>query len=307
MIQLDRSASAPVGEQLVEQLRFHLATGRYRPGEQLPSTRELGRQLEISFHTVRKAYQTLEQAGLLASRPGSGYTVVERATEPVADRMERGATVVQEALQRLIGLGLSESEVEYVIQEQLAYFDTGATQPKVVFAAAYRELAEACAEQVSAALQTRAEAVTLDAIAEHADADVIVVPHADLQRVTLASSHAEVVGVLVHPPSEALAEVARLLPSQTLGLVTRHGDAVGPLLQELRFLAGFSGPAIALQADADRERLADLLREVELIAYTPQARRKLRPLLAETPSVLLAPMVERRSLESIAAAIRPGV
>ena len=46
MIQLDREASTPVGEQLVEQLRFQLATGRFRPGQTLPSTRELGRTLQ---------------------------------------------------------------------------------------------------------------------------------------------------------------------------------------------------------------------------------------------------------------------
>ena len=41
-----------------------IATKQFQVGELLPSTRELGRQLEVSFHTVRKAYGHLEDEGL---------------------------------------------------------------------------------------------------------------------------------------------------------------------------------------------------------------------------------------------------
>jgi len=304
VIQLDRNASTPVGEQLLEQLRFHLATGRFRPGDPLPSTRELGRQVGVSFHTVRKVYQALEGEGLLEVRQGSGYTVVQRAPEPVADRMERGAEVAQEAIQRLVGLGLSEEEVEFVLQEQLAYLDRGGARPTVLFAGPYRELAEAGAEQVSAALQERAEGVTLDGLAAHPGADVVVAPYPWLRQAASALPRADAVGVVVHLAPEALAEVARLLPTETLGLVTRHADAVAPLLQELRHQAGFSGPALALPADAEKERLADLLDGVDLLVYTPQARRRLRTVIGERRSAQLTPIVERRSLEAVAAAVR---
>ncbi len=303
MIQLDRSLSTPVGEQLAEQLRFHLATGRFRPGEQLPSTRALADQVGVSFHTVRKAYQALEGEGLLEARRGSGYTVVGRGPEPVADRLERGAAVVQEAVQRLIGLGLDEDEIGGLVEEQLAFLDRGA-RPRVVVAAPYRELAEATAEQVSAAVQERAEAILLGGLPSVPAVDLVVVPHAAYRQAVQALPQAEVVGVLVHPPSGVLAEVARLLPTQTLGLVTRYPDAVQPLLAELRHLTGFGGPALALAADAGRDRLADLAAEVDLLVFTPQAHRRLRPLLADVPHALLTLTVDRGALEAVAAAVR---
>lgn len=40
-----------------------IATKQFQVGEMLPSTRELGQQLEASFHTVRKAYHILEDEG----------------------------------------------------------------------------------------------------------------------------------------------------------------------------------------------------------------------------------------------------
>ena len=304
MIRLDRDASTPIVEQLVEQLRFHLATGRFRPGERLPSTRGFGDQLGVSFHTVRKAYQQLEAEGLLEAKQGSGYTVVERTAAPAEDRMERGAGVVQEAIQKLIGLGLDEGEVEYLFQEQLAFLDDPGSRPKVVFAAPYRELAEIGAEQVSAALQERVEAVRLDAVAQHPDADLVVTPHASYQRVARDVPGVDVAGVLLHPPPEALSRVARLLPTETLGLVTRYPDAVGPLLAELRHLTGFAGQALALQSDADRDRLADFLTDVDLLIFTPQTHRKLRPLLDEVPHAALGHVMAPTSLEGVRALLQ---
>ncbi len=304
MIQLDRAASTPIAEQLAEQLRFHLATGRFRPGERLPSTRAFGQQLGVSFHTVRKAYQQLEAEGLLDARRGSGYTVVERAPAPAADRLERGAGIVQDAIQKLIGLGLDDGEVEYLFQEQLAFLDDPGARPKVVFAAAYRELAETCAEQVSAAVQERVDAVRLDALGQHADADLVVTPHASAQVAAASVPRAETVSVLVYPPPETLARAARLPPTATLGLVTRYDDAVAPLLAEVRALTAFAGPALALPADAGRDRLAELLDEVDLLLFTPQARRTLRPLLGETAHAPLRHLVNPASLDGVRDAMR---
>jgi GntR family transcriptional regulator len=252
---------------------------------------------------VRKAYQQLETEGLLQARQGSGYTAVERAPAPAEDRMERGAGVVQETIQKLIGLGLDEGEVEYLFQEQLAFLEDPSERPKVVFAAPYRELAEACAEQVSAALQERVDAVRLADLGHHLDADLVVTPHANLHAASRAVPGAETVSVLVHPPSETLARVARLLPTATLGLITRYGDAVGPVLAELRHLTGFSGPALALQSDAGRDRLADFFGDVDLLLFTPQTHRKLRPLLDDVDHSPLSPIVAPASLESVRAAV----
>ena len=303
MIQLDRDASTPIGEQLVEQLRFHLATGRFQPGEQLPSTRALGDQLGISVHTVRKAYQELEREGLLEARRGSGYTVLERTLAPAADRMERGAAIVHETLQKLVSLGLAEDEIEYLVGEQLAFLDRREGRPKVLAAAPYRELAEAAAEQLSAAVQERVEPVVLAELGRHPEADVVVAPHAHLREALSAVSGADTVGCSVQLPSDALERVARLLPTQTLGLVTRYGDAIGPLMAEIRHQTGFAGQTLALAADSDRGRLSDLLRQVDLLVFTPQARRRLRPLLdavAHAPLTFeLAPAVVEAVREAV--------
>ena len=67
---------------IADRIRLMISTKQFQVGETLPSTRELGKQLSTSFHTVRKAYQMLAAEGLIRSEPGSGYVVHRQSTPP---------------------------------------------------------------------------------------------------------------------------------------------------------------------------------------------------------------------------------
>jgi DNA-binding transcriptional regulator YhcF (GntR family) len=63
--------------QLVHQVRHALRLGHLRPGDQLPTIREVVAKLAINPNTVLKAYRDLEREGLVTSRPGAGTFVRE--------------------------------------------------------------------------------------------------------------------------------------------------------------------------------------------------------------------------------------
>ncbi|NNF59155.1 MAG: GntR family transcriptional regulator [Rhodothermaceae bacterium] len=299
MIELDRDAALPIAEQLIEQLRYHLAAGRYRTGERLPSTRALADQIGVSFHTVRKAYQRLEGENLLESRRGGGFYVAERPTLSAAERRERGATIVQEALQRLVALGLTEDETEYLFEEQRQFFESPGERRRVLVAATFKERAESLAEQLTGLLQERVEPVTVNDLGRYDDAAIVIAPFGLLQQTMHAIPDAEAVGLHVGLSHEVLERIARLGSTDTLGLVTRRTDAVEPITTELRHLAGFSGQVLALTIEGERRRLETLLVQVDLVVYTPQVRRRLRPLLTDTPHVELTPVVPPDSLARV--------
>ena len=306
MITIDRTSNVPVHEQLVEQLRFLIASGQFKIDETLPSTRALARQIGVSFHTVRKAYQQLEKEELLAARVGSGFRVKQRAPLGKSERIERGAPIVLDALQKLIGLGLQESEVEYLFQEQFEMLAGERQGHKMVFAAPYRELASLCAEQIAMGLQQAIEPVTLGNLAAHQDADYVLTPFAEVQRAMDVLPRVDVLGVVVFLSPEALERVARLLPHQTLGLVTRYSDAIQPLTADLRTQAGFKGQAIATALEAGTGPLRPVIEQADLVVYTPPCRRRLLPLLApQRKHVAVTPVVSRDSLERLRQAV-PG-
>jgi GntR family transcriptional regulator len=70
-----RSGVAPY-RQLVDQVRQAVSLGLLRRGDQLPSVREVVGQVPINPNTVHRAYRDLEQAGVVAGRPGVGTFVV---------------------------------------------------------------------------------------------------------------------------------------------------------------------------------------------------------------------------------------
>ncbi len=102
-------------------------------------------------------------------------------------------------------------------------------------------------------------------------------------------------------PLDVLERVARLGPGESLGLVTRYADAVAPLSDEVRTRTGFSGSVLGLPVDADRRQLETVVRQSALVVYTPQARRRVRPVLQRsgTPHAELVPTLAPASLARI--------
>ena len=93
---LQPRSGLPTYRQLVHQVREALRVGRLKPGDQLPTVRQVVEELEISSNTVLKAYRELEHEGLVSGKPAVG-TFIERSlgTSSRAD-----AAVLQRSLQR---------------------------------------------------------------------------------------------------------------------------------------------------------------------------------------------------------------
>jgi GntR family transcriptional regulator len=70
LIVVDPHSGVPVYRQLMDQVKFHIASGLLKPGDELPSTRALSSQLGVNPMTISKAYSYLERDGVIERRPG---------------------------------------------------------------------------------------------------------------------------------------------------------------------------------------------------------------------------------------------
>jgi GntR family transcriptional regulator len=111
-IEVNPRGGVPIYVQIVEQVRHALEVGGLRPGDRLPTVRQLASELTIAPNTVVKAYNELQRMGLVQSRPGVG-TVVAQGVEEI-DR-ERRVEAVFERLRVLVrdaaALGISEDQL----------------------------------------------------------------------------------------------------------------------------------------------------------------------------------------------------
>ena len=74
--QLDDRAGVATYLQLAQQVRHSLRLGLLRPGDKLPTAKEVVAKLAINPNTVLKAYRELEREGLVGARPGAGTFVL---------------------------------------------------------------------------------------------------------------------------------------------------------------------------------------------------------------------------------------
>src|SRR4030043_844487 len=81
-LQIDQHSSLPLYKQIADQVRHLIASDRLKPGDRLPTVRQLAQSLNINQNTVVKAYSDLEQDHVIASRRGAGTVVVSRTDDP---------------------------------------------------------------------------------------------------------------------------------------------------------------------------------------------------------------------------------
>jgi GntR family transcriptional regulator len=106
------SAGAPIYRQLMEQVRFQIASGRLTPGDVLPSVRDTAQELEINPMTVSKAYSLLEREGVLTRDRGMGMRVADRAVRgSLRERKDELKNLLKEVVVKAHQLGFSADDV----------------------------------------------------------------------------------------------------------------------------------------------------------------------------------------------------
>jgi len=118
---IQRDSPVPIYEQIVAQVTFAVAAGSLRPGDFIPSVRDLAADLVLNPNTVARAFVELERRGVVVARRGRGMAV---APEAVAlcrqQRLQMVRERIRAALQEVGFSGLTPFEIKKVIDEELA-------------------------------------------------------------------------------------------------------------------------------------------------------------------------------------------
>ena len=91
LVSLDTADATPIYAQVERGLRAAIAAGRLKPGDQLPTVRELAVELRVNANTVARVYSELERAGVFETRRGVGTFVRAGRTEarPASEHAKR--------------------------------------------------------------------------------------------------------------------------------------------------------------------------------------------------------------------------
>ncbi len=105
----------PIYAQIIERVQLAIITGHYKPGEKLPSVRELASEAAVNPNTMQKALSELEQSGLLYTQRTSGRFITEDTD--LIHRMKNSLATMQvrEFIRKMRQLGLGDEEILQLI------------------------------------------------------------------------------------------------------------------------------------------------------------------------------------------------
>jgi GntR family transcriptional regulator len=119
-ISLDFRSKQPIYMQIVEQVRQQIARGDLKPGDQLPTVRQLATDLRVNFNTVARAYRLLDESGLISTQQGRGTYVWELPSDEVTQQLRRQGLeeLLQNYIEEAIRLGYSSEEIARAFEQQ---------------------------------------------------------------------------------------------------------------------------------------------------------------------------------------------
>ncbi|MHC4120971.1 MAG: GntR family transcriptional regulator, partial [Planctomycetota bacterium] len=112
---LDVKSGVPFHRQIVDQIKYGIASGRLLPGEQLPTVRELAVHLQVNPNTVRKGYSELEILGILDTQQGTGTFVGRREVDIGEGEKER---MLEQICSELVARG---NQYGFTLEEIVAH------------------------------------------------------------------------------------------------------------------------------------------------------------------------------------------
>src|SRR5436309_5413777 len=111
-LRLDAKDPLPIYAQLEREIRVGIATGNIKPGQQLPTVRQLAVELRVNANTVARVYLGLEREGVLQTKRGVGTFIAEQLPERHDSHRERRLkSIADKFLTEATSLGYAPRDV----------------------------------------------------------------------------------------------------------------------------------------------------------------------------------------------------
>ncbi len=121
-LRIDPDSTVPIYLQIVHAIKHQVATGRLKPGTQLPTVRELATSLRINPNTVARAYDQLDNDNVITTQQGRGTYVRERPDDVHLSRVrqEQLKAMIDGMIGQALSTGYTPDEIREMFDAQMA-------------------------------------------------------------------------------------------------------------------------------------------------------------------------------------------
>ena len=110
-------SSRPIYAQIIEKVSFYIVSGKYQPGDKLPSVRDLATQAGVNPNTMQKALSELERENLVHSARTSGRFITEDKDMIEKMREELASTQIKEFLNKMSQMGFDYNKTIALLEK----------------------------------------------------------------------------------------------------------------------------------------------------------------------------------------------
>ena len=230
IFQVNPQLDIPIYQQLVDKIRVAVKRGALVPGQQLPTVQDMAQQLSVARGTIKRAYDELENQGVLEKVQGRGTFICYQPADS-GSRKERAMAAIDGLLDDLEEMGFSSTEINIFLELKQRERSEHLSTLKVAVVECNTENLSQLSEQLRTIKGIELFSYLLDSIREY--------PYKldeDMDLVITTAEHAEFIESIL-PTPDKLARVALRLSTETLsGIVRlRPGEQVGIISFSDRF------------------------------------------------------------------------
>jgi GntR family transcriptional regulator len=119
LVRIEPSSAVPIYRQIIDQIKYQVATGFLREGDRVPSVRQLANELAVNQNTILKVYGELCRENVLKVERGDGtYVAAGRRTISAAERKRTVASVLREAVVQAAHLDVSLDQMKELLEKE---------------------------------------------------------------------------------------------------------------------------------------------------------------------------------------------
>lgn len=285
-ITIDKKNPTPAYRQIIQQMTSLIRNGELKPGDKLPTERDLSADLKIARGTIKKAYESLARDRIIETAQGRGSFVSSRQDILPAGRKERAVKLVGALLDELKEMKFSFQEIRTLIDLKVIEKENRLEEFNVAAVDCNPETLAVFERQLGFLNQVKVGRFLLDEIEADPEAarklgqfDLIL---------TTSTHYSELIGhlpdlaekimkVALSPSQETVIAMAGLNPSRKIGVVCESKNFLDLVVKRLRELELATGPVPHLFL-RDEDKLPRFLADMDVVmvppGYLPQRRRE---------------------------------
>ncbi len=109
----------PIYMQIINSIKIDIINGKVKPGDKLPSIREMAVNYKVNPNTLQRVYQELEREDITYTQRGTGSFIKEDGNMVKSLKKEMAREVIENFIQSIKSFGFSDDEIVNVIRERL--------------------------------------------------------------------------------------------------------------------------------------------------------------------------------------------